>query len=123
MNAAMRYLYVVGTVLLIVYGQLVVKWQVNRAGDLPGDLAGKLSFVGHLVVNPWVISTFAASLVAAASWMLAMTHFSLSRAYPFMSLSFVLVMFGSALWLDERLSWTTVAGVLVIAGGLVLVSQ
>ena len=34
-HAASDYLYIVGTVLLTVYGQLVLKWQVGRLGALP----------------------------------------------------------------------------------------
>jgi drug/metabolite transporter (DMT)-like permease len=118
-----RYLYPLATLLLTVYGQLVVKWQVDRAGALPADLGGKIAFVGRLVVNPWVISVFLAAFLAAASWMLAMTHFSLSQAYPFMALSFGLVLVGSALWLGESLTWPKVAGVAIIAVGLVVGSR
>ena len=118
-----RYLYPVATLLLTVYGQLVVKWQVDRAGALPADLGGKVAFVGRLLVNPWVISVFVAAFLAAASWMLAMTHFSLSDAYPVMALSFGLVLFGSALWLGESLTAAKIAGVAIIAVGLVVGSR
>jgi drug/metabolite transporter (DMT)-like permease len=119
----MRFLYPTATLLLTVYGQLIVKWQVNRAGALPAEVGGKLAFVGRLVVNPWVISAFLAAFLAAASWMLAMTHFSLSQAYPIMSLSFGLVLVGSALWLGEALTWPKVAGVTIIALGLVVATR
>ena len=105
-----HYLYPVATLLLTVYGQLVVKWQVDRAGPLPEDFGGKVAFVGQLLVNPWVISVFVAAFLAATAWMLAMTHFSLSDAYPVMALSFGLVLFASALWLGESLTWSKVAG-------------
>lgn len=118
-----HYLYPVATLVLTVYGQLVVKWQVDRAGAPPADLGGKVAFVGQLIVNPWVISVFVAAFLAAASWMLAMTHFSLSDAYPVMALSFGLVLFASALWLGESLTWTKVAGVALIAAGLVVGSR
>jgi drug/metabolite transporter (DMT)-like permease len=115
-----RYLYPVATLLLTVYGQLVVKWQVDRAGAMPHDLGGRVAFLGRLILSPWVISVFLAAFLAAASWMVALTHFSLSRAYPVMSLSFALVLFGSALWLGESLSWPKVAGVAIIAIGLIV---
>lgn len=118
-----RYLYPVATLLLTVYGQLIVKWQVDRAGALPDALADRVAFLTRLITSPWVISVFLAAFLAAASWMLAMTHFSLSRAYPVMSLSFGLVLFGSALWLGESLSWPKVAGVAIIALGLIVSSQ
>lgn len=115
-----RYLYPVATLLLTVYGQLIVKWQVDRAGAMPADLGGKLTFLGRLILSPWVISVFVAAFLAAASWMVALTHFSLSRAYPVMSLSFALVLVGSVLWLGESLSWPKVLGVTIIAVGLIV---
>jgi drug/metabolite transporter (DMT)-like permease len=118
-----RYLYVLATLVLTVYGQLVVKWQVNRAGHVPADLGSKITFLVKLLLNPWVISVLCAAFLAALSWMIAMTHFTLSRAYPFMGLSFVLVLFGSAIWLGEALSWTKAIGVVVIAVGIALGSQ
>lgn len=118
-----RYLYPVATLLLTVYGQLIVKWQVDRAGALPDPLGDRVAYLARLIASPWVISVFVAAFLAAASWMIAMTHFSLSRAYPVMSLSFALVLFGSALWLGEALSWPKVAGVAIIAVGLIVTSQ
>jgi drug/metabolite transporter (DMT)-like permease len=116
----MRFVYPLITLLLTVYGQLIVKWQVNRAGALPGDFSGKAHFVARLVVNPWVISAFAAAFLAAASWMLAMTHFTLSQAYPVMSLSFALVLVGSGIWLGESITAAKVIGVGIIAFGLIV---
>src|SRR6476620_3816900 len=81
--AAMRYVYVAATVLLTVYGQLVVKWKVADAGALPTGFGDKVDWLLKLVINPWIISVFAAAALAAASWFLAITHWDLSRAYPF----------------------------------------
>lgn len=118
-----RYVYVLATLGLTVYGQLVLKAQVNDAGHLPADLSGKLSFLARLIVNPWIISVLVAAVLAAASWMIAMTHFQLTHAYPFMSLSFVLVLAGSAVLLNEAITWPKVAGVAIIATGLVVGSR
>jgi multidrug transporter EmrE-like cation transporter len=111
------------TILLTVYGQLVVKWQVTAAGALPGSLAGRIEFLGRLVINPWIISVFLAAAIAALSWMAAMSRHELSVAYPYVALSFVLVLFGSAVFFDEPLNVFKVAGVTFIVVGLVIASQ
>ena len=79
------------TVLFTVYGQLIIKWQVNLAGVLPASLSGKAIFLFHLFLNPWIISSLLSAFFAALCWMSAMSKLELSYAYPFMSLSFVLV--------------------------------
>jgi multidrug transporter EmrE-like cation transporter len=117
------YIYVATTIVFTVYGQLVVKWQVDKAGDVPDTSSGKLSFIFHLLINPWVISVFIGAAIAAVSWMGALTKFELSRAYPFVALSFALVLVFSALLFDEPLSAPKVIGVLLIFTGLAVGSQ
>jgi drug/metabolite transporter (DMT)-like permease len=118
----MSYAYVAATVLLTVYGQVVVKWQVARAS--PGyDPSERAAFLLGLLANPWVWSALAEAFGAALCWMLAMTKLDLSHAYPFVSLSFVLVLFLSALFFGEPLSWAKALGVALIVAGVAVGSQ
>jgi drug/metabolite transporter (DMT)-like permease len=117
------YLYVATTITLTTYGQLIVKWQVDKAGEFPDSLSGKLEFLLRLMVNPWVISVFVGAVIAALAWMAALTHFELSRVYPFVALSFVGVLVMSAIIFDESLTVFKVAGVLLIVAGLTVGSQ
>lgn len=118
----MSYVYVAATVLLTVYGQLVVKWQVANAARL-GEPSERTAFLLSLLANPWVLSALAAAFAAALCWMLAMVKLDLSHAYPFVSLSFVLVLFLSALVFGEPLTWAKLAGTLLIVAGVALGSQ
>ena len=117
------YLYVATTISLTVYGQIIVKWQVDEAGAFPDTLSGKVDFLLRLLINPWVISVFAGAALAAVAWMAALTQFELSRVYPFVALSFVLVLILSAIVFGEALTWPKVAGVLLIVAGLTVGSQ
>jgi multidrug transporter EmrE-like cation transporter len=119
----MSYVYVACTILLTVYGQLVIKWQVMGAGAFPDDPAGKLWFLAGLLLNPWIITALAAALLAAFSWMAAMTKLDLSHAYPFTSLSFVLVTFVSAWLFQEPVTVPKIAGIALICAGIVVGSQ
>ncbi len=119
----MSYVYVAFTILLTVYGQLVIKWQVMGAGEFPDATTDKLWFLAKLLVNPWVISGLAAALLAAISWMAAMTKLDLSHAYPFTSLAFVLVLIASALFLHEPVTGPKIAGIALICLGIVIGSQ
>jgi drug/metabolite transporter (DMT)-like permease len=118
----MSYVYVAATVLLTVYGQLVVKWQVGNAAQLR-DPAERAAFLLALLANPWVLSALAAAFVAALCWMLAVVKLDLSHAYPFVSLSFVLVLFLSAALFGEPLGWAKIGGIALIVAGVALGSQ
>ncbi len=119
----MSWVYVATTIVLTVYGQIVVKWQVLRHGALPRSLRGKTDFFVHLLLNPWVISVLAAAFIAALSWMAAMSRLPLSRAYPFVGLSFVFILLLSGVFFDEAITAPKIAGVGLIVTGLIVGSS
>ena len=119
----MSYVYIMLTIILTVYGQLAIKWQVMNAGIFPAETPEKIFFLSRLLLNPWVISAFLAAFLASVSWMAAMTKLQLSHAYPFMSLSFILVLVLSGLIFHEPITWFKVAGMVLIIAGIVLGSQ
>ena len=119
----MSYVYIVCTILLTAYGQVVIKWQVLNAGAVPEIGVEKFGFLLHLLFNPWVISAFLAALLASVTWMAAMTKLQLSHAYPFMSLAFILVMISSGLLFNEPITAPKVIGILLVMIGLAIGSQ
>ena len=95
----------------------------GRAGHFPADLGGKASYLSGLLFDPWVLTALLGALVAALSWMAALTYLNLSRAYPFMGLSFGLVAIFSAIFFAEPLGALKVAGVLLIIFGIAVVAS
>jgi drug/metabolite transporter (DMT)-like permease len=108
------------TVVMTIYGQLVIKWQVMRHGHLPAGLGEKAVFLASLLLNPWVLSALAGAFVAALAWMAALSKLELSQAYPFTATSFVAVLVLSAILFGESLTSAKIAGVVLIAAGLVV---
>lgn len=119
----MNYLYIVLTIALTVYGQIAIKMQVMAAGALPAAAGDKLAFLVRLLLNPWIISAFAAAFLASVSWMGAMTKFPLSHAYPFMALNFVIVLLLGAWLFHEPISLAKMIGVALICIGTVVAAQ
>ena len=119
----MGYVYIALTILFTVYGQLILKWQVNLAGAPPEDVSGRLSYVVALLLNPWVLTGLASAFVASLAWMGAMTKFPLSHAYPFMSINFALVLVFAGLFFQEPISISKVIGIALIAVGIAVGSQ
>jgi multidrug transporter EmrE-like cation transporter len=119
----MGYAFIALTILLTVYGQIVLKWQVGAAGPLPANTMDKVEFLARLLLNPWIISGFVAAFLASIAWMGAMTKFDISHAYPFMSLNFVLVIALSAFLFAEPVTPLKLAGLVLIISGIVVGSQ
>jgi drug/metabolite transporter (DMT)-like permease len=116
----MAWVYVGASLLLAVYGQLVVKWQVLGAGRLPASINGKVGFFSGLLLNPWMLSAMLTTFIAALCWMAAMTHLELSKAYPFAALSFVLVLVLSSVFFGEALTPAKAVGVGLVMVGLIV---
>lgn len=123
MNAPLAHGFILITILLGLYGQVVLKWQVSQASAVPADVMGKLGFVFGMLTNPWVLSSLAAAFIGMLTWMLALTKLDLSYAYPFTSLSFVLVFIASAVFFHEPVSATKLIGMALIVAGLVVGSR
>lgn len=123
MNAALAHGFILITILLGLYGQVVLKWQVGQTNAVPSDIAGKLGFALGMLTNPWVLSSLAAAFIGMLTWMLALTKLDLSYAYPFTSLSFVLVFIASVVFFHEPVSATKIVGLALIVAGLLVGSR
>lgn len=117
----MAYAYISLTILLTVYGQLVLKWQASLLAT-QGESSGA-HFVLRMLLNPWVISGLAAAFAASLCWMLAVARLELSRAYPFMALNFVIVAIAAAPLFGEAYTLPKFIGLLLIVIGLFVSSQ
>lgn len=117
MTKAQAMLAVFMTIFLTVYGQIVIKWQVAAYGKPPTNFNEKMLFLLQLLLNPWVLSGLLAAFGASLSWMLAMSKLDLNYAYPFVSLSFILIILSGAFFFNESLSmWKIVGAILIVAG-------
>lgn len=117
------YVYILGTVLFTVYGQLILKWRIVHYGTLPELLSEKIFFLFKLLFDPFIFSGFAAAFIASFFWMAAMTKFDVSFAYPFMSSAFVLVFIFSVLLFNEPVGWQKVIGLILIVAGIIVTSR
>ncbi len=123
MGNLLSYTYIALTILLTVYGQITIKWQVIGAGNYPLHAVERIAFIMGLLYNPWIVSALLAAFFAALSWMVAMTKFEISHAYPFTSLSFVIVMICSSVFFNEGISLLKVVGLSFVVVGIIIGSQ
>lgn len=119
----MDHLYIFTMLFFSVYSQIIIRWQVSLAGPLPESLEGKVMFVLRLLLSPWVITALAATLFSGVSWMLAMTKFEISYAYPWASLNYVLMLALGVLLFGEQFSLGKLAGTLLIVAGIIVVAR
>jgi drug/metabolite transporter (DMT)-like permease len=117
------YLYILATILLTVFGQMILKWRMDQIGAMPGGGMANLRFLLGLLIDPFVLASFFSAFAAALAWMAAMTRFELSYAYPFTSLNFVIVLVLSTWLLGETFTLTKTIGVALIVVGTLIVGN
>jgi multidrug transporter EmrE-like cation transporter len=115
-----NYIYIFGTIIFTIYGQIILKWRLNKLGELPEDLLGKLAFLLSALLDLYIISGFASAFIASIFWMAAMTKFEITVAYPFMSLAPALVFLIGVLFLGEAFTWGKILGLILIVIGTVV---
>jgi drug/metabolite transporter (DMT)-like permease len=92
-------------------------------GQMPADVWERLRFLLALVFDPAIFSGFVAAFLASLAWMAAMTRFELSYAYPFTSLSFVLVLVLGVWLLGEALTPAKMIGIALIIAGTAIAAR
>ena len=100
-------------------GQLTLKAAVDRMGEM------SLSFqmLLGLATNPVFILAMGIYFVSAVLWLLSLLKADLSFAYPFLSLTYIAVLFGGAFFFHESISWLRLVGCAVIIIGLLIIAR
>ncbi|WP_052341323.1 hypothetical protein [Salinarimonas rosea] len=112
---------VVSTIGLTVVAQLLVKWRVGSVAPPAGGAGDYALWILRVFTDPYVVAAFLMAGTAAAAWFVAMTRLPLSLAYPFMALTFPMVVLGSWAFFDDTVSTLQIAGVALIVGGVAFV--
>ena len=116
----MGYLYIIGTIIFTVYGQLILKWRISKYGALPdGSGIEKIIFLFKLLFDPFIFSGFASAFIASLFWMAAMTKFDLSQAYPIIIAGLaILTSFTAIIILKEPFTIYKILGISFIIMGV-----
>jgi len=117
------YVYIFATIFFTVYGQLILKWRITQFGSFPVTLIEKTKFLFGLLLDPLILTGFVAAFLASLAWMVSMTKFDLSHAYPFMSLNFVIVLILSIWLLNESITTQKMLGVALIVLGTIVAAR
>ena len=119
----MVYLLILISVIAMTAAQLMVKKGTLLLGQFPQHFAELPHFFLKACVNPYVIGAVFLTIITALAWLLAVSRAEISRIYPFMALSYVLVALVSLIVFKEGVSPLRWAGIAVICIGVLLVSR
>jgi uncharacterized membrane protein len=113
------------SVVLAGFAQITLKTGVNHVTDATGggELHMNADSLKSLLTSPIVWGGLLLFGLSAIVWLFALSRASLSFAYPFAALSYVLIVLFSMLVLHEDVPGLRWLGVAFIVTGIVLVAQ
>ena len=119
-------LLIVINILLITLVQGLLKYGVQQVA-LPAQLTLSVDTLWPLlreaVKNPWLWSAIVVYGVALVLYLILLAKIPLSTLYAWFALTFATVPLMSAALFGDRLSGTTLTGLALIIGGIVLISR
>jgi drug/metabolite transporter (DMT)-like permease len=107
-----------------VASQLLLRQATNTLGGAPASLAALPRFIGQAAVSPWVYFAAFLQILGYVLWLVIVSRVKLGAATASVGAGFYLLMAFSA-WLiyGETLSALQWVGVVLVTGGVVLISQ
>jgi multidrug transporter EmrE-like cation transporter len=113
------------SVVLAGFAQITLKAGVNHVTDASGggELHMNAESLKSLLASPIVWGGLVLFGLSAIVWLFALSRASLSFAYPFAALSYVLIVLFSILVLHETVPPLRWLGVACIVTGIILVAQ
>jgi glycosyltransferase involved in cell wall biosynthesis/multidrug transporter EmrE-like cation transporter len=97
--------------------------QVTHGGATPLDVGQPLDTARRIAANLSVWLGLGTFVISAAVWLIVLSRASLSFAYPFVSLTYVLILLFDRFVLHEPISGVRYGGVALIIAGILLISR
>ena len=112
------------SIAIAVGGQLLLKLGLNKMGSITVDSFGALGqLFSGIIKSPMVIIGLFCYVISAAIWLVVLSAVDLSFAYPFIGLTYVLILIISKFVLKEDVNPWRWAGAAIITIGVVVISR
>ena len=124
MQFILNHFYLLLSIFLGVGSQLIIKWKMSAFSfDNYETWQEKFSLAFSMLLNPYIIIAIVLTFLAGVTWMIAMTKFEISYAYPFTLLALVLVTIFSFIFFGESINIYKLIGIVFIILGIVVISK
>jgi multidrug transporter EmrE-like cation transporter len=124
MHFIYNHFYILLSISFAVISQLLIKWQMSAFSfEDYSTWQDKYTLAFSMLLNPYIIISFMLTLLAGITWMIAMSKFEISYAYPFTILGLVFVTIFSVIFFGESINSYKVFGISLILLGIIVISK
>ncbi len=121
MNIAIVYILI--SVLAGATGQILLKTGMNSMGPLTLSFDQLFNILWRIGTNPYVVIGLFIYVTGTVFWLAALSRVDLSYAYPFASLSYVVMLLAAWFIFGENITPLRLLGTLVVGLGVFLISR
>jgi len=119
-----NHFYILLSISFAVVSQLIIKWKMSSFSyNAYETWQEKYTLAFSMLLNPYIILSLFLTLLAGVTWMIAMTKFEISYAYPFTILGLVFVTIFSILFLGENINIYKIIGIMLVLLGIFIISR
>jgi len=115
--------YILISIIAGATGQVLLKKGMNSIGPLTLSVKQLGSILWRIGTNPYVIIGLTIYVGGTVFWLTALSRVDLSYAYPFASLSYVVMLVASWLIFHENITPLRLLGALVVGLGVFIISR
>lgn len=101
-----------------VFAQMLMKKGMNQVGEFTSSNIFDISFFIKAFTNPYVVAGEIFYVATALFWLIVISKLPVSKAYPAVSISYVVVIFAAYFFLGEPLTAKKMLGGLIIIAGV-----
>ena len=123
MKINLAIVYILVSVILGAVGQVLLKKGMGSMGPVTLVLNQLPATLWRMGTNPYVIIGLLTYVTGTVFWLAALSRVDLSYAYPFASLSYVVMLLASWFLFHENITPLRLIGTLVVALGVILISR
>ena len=110
-------------VLLNAAAQLLLKEGMRRIGHFAFAWTNVIPIGMQVAVSPFILAGLFSYVVSVMVWILVLSRVQVSFAYPMLSIGYIVNAIAAYYLFDESLSLTRIAGIVVIVGGVYLITR
>jgi multidrug transporter EmrE-like cation transporter len=102
---------------------MIVRWQIKKIGPLPDALWDKIIIIIPFLFRPWVMLALLCTFFSAICWLITLTKFELSYAYPWTGLLYIYLLLGGVFIFGDSASFSKIIGTLIIIVGIYFITR
>jgi len=104
-------------------GQILLKKGMSSLGPLTLAWNDLITNLWRIATNPYVFTGLGIYVISVVFWLFALSRVDLSFAYPFASLSYVIMLIASWRLFDENITPVRLIGTLLVGIGVLVISR